>query len=187
MNEYIGIAVSFVLAAGIAGLMVFLGSTLGKKNPTAVKLSPFECGKDPFSLPIGRLAIKFYLTAILFIPFDVELVFLYPWAVLYRQLGINGNLFPFHLFRQSHLSTPRFKFGTESINVYCADNTGDFRSGIIVSPSLRLLCHIWTTSDAARCTASTLEGIEAPHTQMPMITPETALIRPTESSGGTSR
>ena len=90
MNEYIGIAVSFVLAAGIAGLMVFLGSTRGKKNPTAVKLSPFECGKDPFSLPIGRLAIKFYLTAILFIPFAVELAFLYPWAVLYRQLGVLG-------------------------------------------------------------------------------------------------
>ena len=90
MSEYVGIAVSVVLAAGIAGLMVVLGSTLGKKNPTAVKLSPFECGQDPFSLPIGRLAIKFYLTAILFILFDVELVFLYPWAVVYRSLGVLG-------------------------------------------------------------------------------------------------
>ena len=90
MDEYIGIAVSFVLAAGIAGLMVFLGSALGKKHPTAEKLAPFECGKDPFSLPIGRLAIKFYLTAILFILFDVELVFLYPWAVVYRALGSVG-------------------------------------------------------------------------------------------------
>src|ERR1700688_1743951 len=85
MNEYIGIAVSFILAGGIAGLMVFLGSTLGKKHPTSAKLAPFECGKDPFSLPIGRLAIKFYLTAILFVLFDVELVFLYPWAVVYRE------------------------------------------------------------------------------------------------------
>ena len=90
VNEYIGIAVSFILAAGIAGLMVFLGSTLGKKHPTAEKLAPFECGKEPFSLPIGRLAIKFYLTAILFILFDVELVFLYPWAVVYRALGPMG-------------------------------------------------------------------------------------------------
>jgi NADH-quinone oxidoreductase subunit A len=90
VDEYIGIAVSFVLAAGIAGLMVFLGSALGKKHPTAEKLAPFECGKDPFSLPIGRLAIKFYLTAILFILFDVELVFLYPWAVVYRALGSVG-------------------------------------------------------------------------------------------------
>ncbi len=90
MNEYIGIAVSFLLAAVIAGAMVVLASTLGKKKPSTVKSAPFECGKDPFSLPGGKLAIKFYLTAILFILFDVELVFLYPWAVIYRQLGMVG-------------------------------------------------------------------------------------------------
>lgn len=90
MNEYVGIAVSVVLAGGIAAAMVVLGSTLGKKNPTSVKLAPFECGQEPFSLPMGRLAIKFYLTAILFILFDVELVFLYPWAVAYRSLGAQG-------------------------------------------------------------------------------------------------
>ena len=69
MNEYVGIAVIIALAGAIAGLMVLLGSTLGKKNPTPVKLAPFECGQDPFSLPMGRLAIKFYLTAILFFVF----------------------------------------------------------------------------------------------------------------------
>jgi len=90
LNEYIGIAVSFLLAGGVAGAMVFLGSTLGKKNPTPEKLAPFECGKEPFAIPMGRLAIKFYLTAILFILFDVELVFLYPWAVVYRSLGFLG-------------------------------------------------------------------------------------------------
>jgi NADH-quinone oxidoreductase subunit A len=90
MNEYIGIAVSFVLAGGITALMVVLSSTLGKKRPTVTKLSPFECGKDPFSLPIGRFAIKFYLVGILFILFDVELVFLYPWAVVYQALGFPG-------------------------------------------------------------------------------------------------
>ena len=81
---------TIVLAAGITGLIVFLGSTLGKKNPSAVKLSPFECGQEPFSLPMGRMVVKFYLTAILFILFDVELVFLYPWAVVYRSLGLLG-------------------------------------------------------------------------------------------------
>src|SRR5262245_39401772 len=90
MSEYIGIAVSLVLAGGITGLMVFLSSTLGKKNPTPAKLAPFECGKDPFSPPLGRFAIKFYLIGILFILFDVELVFLYPWAVVYRALGSAG-------------------------------------------------------------------------------------------------
>ncbi len=90
MTEYIGLAVSFVLAAGITGLMVVLGSTLGKKNYTTEKLEPFECGNVPFALPMGRLAVKFYLTALLFILFDVELVFLYPWAVVFRDLGLLG-------------------------------------------------------------------------------------------------
>ena len=90
MNEYIGIAISFVVAGGITGAMLVLASTLGKKRPSPVKSEPFECGKDPFSLPGGNLAIKFYLIAILFILFDVELVFLYPWAVVYRSLGLVG-------------------------------------------------------------------------------------------------
>ena len=76
MNEYIGIAVGFILAGVITGAMVVLASTLGKKKPSPVKSEPFECGKNPFSLPGGKLAIKFYLTAILFILFDVELIFL---------------------------------------------------------------------------------------------------------------
>ena len=90
MSEYFGIAACFLLAGGITATMVVLGSTLGKKNPSPVKLAPFECGKDPFALPIGKLAIKFYLVAILFILFDVELVFLYPWAVIFRELGVLG-------------------------------------------------------------------------------------------------
>ena len=90
MNGYIGIAVSFVLAGGITGAVVVLASRLGKKRPSRVKSEPFECGKIPFSLPGGKLAIKFYLTAILFILFDVELVLLYPWAVVYRKLGMLG-------------------------------------------------------------------------------------------------
>jgi len=90
MSEYTGIIISLVLAAGISGAMVLLASTLGKKRPSPVKSEPFECGKEPFSLPGGKLAIKFYLTAILFILFDVEIVFLYPWAVVYRKLGMLG-------------------------------------------------------------------------------------------------
>ncbi len=89
-SEYVGIAVCFVLAGGITGAMVVLASTLGKKKPSPVKSEPFECGKNPFSLPGGKLAIKFYLTAILFILFDVELIFLYPWAVVFKELGMPG-------------------------------------------------------------------------------------------------
>jgi NADH-quinone oxidoreductase subunit A len=85
MSEYIGIAVAFVVAGVITAGMVLLASTLGKKKPSTVKSEPFECGEPPLALPGGKVAIKFYLTAILFILFDVELVFLYPWAVIYRQ------------------------------------------------------------------------------------------------------
>ncbi len=90
MSEYVGIAVCFALAGVITGAMVVLASTLGKKKPSLVKSEPFECGKNHFSLPGGKLAIKFYLTAILFIIFDVELVFLFPWAVVFRKLGMVG-------------------------------------------------------------------------------------------------
>jgi NADH-quinone oxidoreductase subunit A len=90
MSEYIGIVVAFVLAGAFAGVNVALASVLGPKKPSAVKSEPFECGQVPFSLPTGRLSIKFYLTAILFVLFDVELVFLYPWAVAYRGLGLLG-------------------------------------------------------------------------------------------------
>ena len=90
MNEYIGIVAGALLAGGITGAMVVLSSVLGKKNPTPEKLAPFECGKEPFSLPMGKMAVSFYLTAILFILFDVEVVFLYPWAVVYRDLGMLG-------------------------------------------------------------------------------------------------
>lgn len=87
MTEYVGIVVTFILAGALVGAFILLASTLGPKKPSAVKSEPFECGQTPLSLPRGRLSIKYYLTAILFILFDVELVFLYPWAVVFRELG----------------------------------------------------------------------------------------------------
>jgi len=90
MTEYIGIVVVFVLAAAFAAVNVGLASVLGPKKPSAVKSEAFECGQPPLSVPVGRVSIKFYLVAILFIVFDVELVFLYPWAVAYRALGLAG-------------------------------------------------------------------------------------------------
>jgi NADH-quinone oxidoreductase subunit A len=90
MTEYLGLAVAIVLAAAFAAANVVLASVLGPKKPSPAKSEPFECGQAPFSVPAGRLAIKFYLTAILFVLFDVELVFLYPWAVAYHGLGVQG-------------------------------------------------------------------------------------------------
>ena len=90
MSEYVGLAVALVLAGAFAAANVVLASVLGPKKPSPVKSEPFECGEVPFSLPAGRLTIKFYLTAILFVLFYVELVFLYPWAVAYHRLGALG-------------------------------------------------------------------------------------------------
>ena len=90
MSEYIGIVIFFALSGTVTGAFILLASVLGPKKPSVVKSEPFECGEIPFSLPIGHLSIKFYLVAILFILFDVELVFLYPWAVVYRGLGAWG-------------------------------------------------------------------------------------------------
>jgi NADH-quinone oxidoreductase subunit A len=90
VSEYIGVVIFFVLAGTVAGAFIFLGSVLGPKKPSKVKSEPFECGEVPFSLPIGHLSVKYYLTAMLFILFDVELVFIYPWAVAFRGLGVSG-------------------------------------------------------------------------------------------------
>ena len=90
MSEYLGLVVFFVLAGTLTGAFIVLASVLGPKNPSLVKSEAFECGEVAFSLPSGHVSVKFYLTAILFILFDVELVFLYPWAVAYRGLGVLG-------------------------------------------------------------------------------------------------
>ena len=80
----------FLLSAGVAGLFVLLASILGPKRPNPAKARPFECGEKSFALPEGRMPVRFYLAAMLFVLFDVELIFLFPWAVIYRQLGIFG-------------------------------------------------------------------------------------------------
>src|SRR5688572_17804656 len=90
MSEYVGIVIFVALAGAVTGVFILLASVLGPKKPSVVKSEPFECGEPPLSVPIGHVAIKFYLVAILFILFDVELVFLYPWDVVYRGLGVSG-------------------------------------------------------------------------------------------------
>ena len=90
MSEYLGILITFAIAALIGTAFIVLASTLGPKKPSPAKSEPFECGEKPFELPSGHFAVKFYLVGMLFILFDVELVFLFPWAVVYRKLGIPG-------------------------------------------------------------------------------------------------
>ena len=90
MLEYIGALMLIGLAAFIAALMIVAHRFLGGRRPTPVKEEPFECGEKPFQLPEGKLSVQFYLIAMLFIIFDIEILFLFPWAVLYRRLGLFG-------------------------------------------------------------------------------------------------
>jgi len=90
-SEYLGILVTLLIALGIAFLILFLNKILGPKNKgSAVKSEPFECGVDPFNQPKGQMPVKFYLIAMLFILFDVEIVWFFPWAVILRSLGWAG-------------------------------------------------------------------------------------------------
>ena len=90
MLEYASILILAVMAAGVGAIMLFANALFGPKKPNAVKAKPFECGVDPVALPAGRLPVHFYVAAMLFVVFDVELVFLFPWAVLARELGWFG-------------------------------------------------------------------------------------------------
>ncbi len=90
-SEYLGLLSIFLLAGGIAGLILYLNHILGPKRPvSAVKAAPFECGLEPLSRPTGHLSVKFYLVAMLFILFDVEVVWFFPWAVILRELQWAG-------------------------------------------------------------------------------------------------
>ena len=93
MDEYLGIGILFLFSFVVAGTILLLNRLLGpKKKMSAQKSAPYECGVEPYSLPQGRFSIKFYVTAMLFVAFDVEILFLYVWAVLFRELGWIGFL-----------------------------------------------------------------------------------------------
>ncbi len=87
---YVAILVSFGIAALVVVILLGAGALLRPRRPSAVKAEAFECGNPSSGPAWGRFPVKFYLTAILFIVFDVEVVFLYPWAVAFRSLGLFG-------------------------------------------------------------------------------------------------
>ncbi|MBI4432575.1 MAG: NADH-quinone oxidoreductase subunit A [Candidatus Omnitrophica bacterium] len=90
-TEYLGVLVTFLIATGIAGAILFLNKILGPKNKQSVEKSePFECGLSQAAPVGGRLSVKFYLVAMLFILFDVEIVWLFPWAVILKDLKWAG-------------------------------------------------------------------------------------------------
>src|SRR3989440_5612131 len=81
-----------VLGVGFAGTMIGLSILLGPRNPTPEKSAPYECGMPPVGNARERQSVKFYLVAMIFLLFDIEIAFLYPWAMALRDLGWNGLL-----------------------------------------------------------------------------------------------
>ena len=88
--DYLPILILVVLAALFAGGSILLSALLGPRRPDPEKLSPYECGMDPVGTAREQISVKFYLVAMLFIIFDMEIVFLYPWAVVFKQLKLFG-------------------------------------------------------------------------------------------------
>src|ERR1700716_1829952 len=88
--RYLPLLIHFLLAGAFDTAVVTLSWVIGYRRPTRAKLSPYECGMTPVGDARGRFSVKFYLVAMLFILFDVEAVFLYPWAVILRELKMFG-------------------------------------------------------------------------------------------------
>jgi NADH-quinone oxidoreductase subunit A len=88
--RYLPLLMHFGIATGLASAIVTLSWLIGQHKPGVAKMSPYECGVQPIGDTRGRFSVKFYLVAMLFILFDVEAVFLYPWAVILRELKMFG-------------------------------------------------------------------------------------------------
>ncbi len=87
---YLPMFILFAISGTICTVMFVGGAMLGPKNPTPEKMMPYECGNDTAGARGTKMSVKFYLTAILFVVFDIEAVFLYPWAALFKGLGWVG-------------------------------------------------------------------------------------------------
>jgi len=90
MSEYLPVVVLAGLGALFAVASLAVSAALRPKRPTPAKVAPYECGIVPEHEPVERFPVKFYVVAMLFIIFDIETIFLFPWAVTFRQLGLFG-------------------------------------------------------------------------------------------------
>ena len=87
---WLGVLIMMGLAMAFAGVMIGLGLLLGPRNPTPEKMAPYECGMPAVGDARERQSVKFYLVAMIFLLFDIEVAFLYPWAMALRDLGWAG-------------------------------------------------------------------------------------------------
>lgn len=92
LGSFLPVLVLFLIALFIAVFVITASSLLGPKRSTSRKLAPYESGMEPIGPAIRRVPVKFYVVAMLFIIFDIEVVFFYPFALVFRQLGVPGLL-----------------------------------------------------------------------------------------------
>jgi NADH-quinone oxidoreductase subunit A len=90
LSEFVPIAILIILATALAGIIIVLGHLFGPRRPTIKKAQPYESGMRPIGPGTRRVPVRFYRVAVLFILFDIEVIFFLPWAVVFRQLGIFG-------------------------------------------------------------------------------------------------
>ena len=90
MDGWLGVVIMIALGLGFAGVMIGLSILLGPRNPTPEKLAPYECGMPAVGNARERHPVKYYLVALIFLLFDIEIAFLYPWGVAFRDLGWPG-------------------------------------------------------------------------------------------------
>jgi len=90
--KYVPIFIWICLTTGLAAAILILSHLIGRKRPTDTKLSPYECGIVPSGDARVRIPIRFYMVAMIFLIFDIEAAFLYPWAVVYRNMLLVGLL-----------------------------------------------------------------------------------------------
>jgi NADH-quinone oxidoreductase subunit A len=87
MQDYIALTLMALIVGGLVSVIIYLSSVLGPKSTSPIKEDPFETGEKPFRILRGHVPVKFYLVALLFVVFDVELTFLFPWGIIFRELG----------------------------------------------------------------------------------------------------
>ena len=90
LAEYLPTLLFLVVATGIGIALIVVGNLLGTKRPDAEKLSPYECGFNAFEDARMQFDVRYYLVAILFIVFDLEIAFVFPWALVFREIGVFG-------------------------------------------------------------------------------------------------
>ena len=90
LDPYFPIATLVILATALDLVVILLGALMGPRRPTARKAQPYESGMIPYGPGTRRMSVRYYLVAVLFILFDVEVIFFFPWAVVFRSLGIPG-------------------------------------------------------------------------------------------------